>query len=104
MFNYNLSVINDMFDPGTALLYDSSNSNIKIFCNSIEDFLWNPSDFSSDVIFENLCFLWIVFIKSVFQVPPQKIIKRLRSGEWADQGLLVRPEISLSPEKYCLRY
>ena len=56
-----------MFDPRTALLYDSSNSNIKISHNSDEHFLWNLSDFeSSDVVFENLCCLWIVSINSVF--------------------------------------
>ena len=64
-----------MFDPGTALLYDSSNSNIKISHSSDKHFLWNLSDFSSDVVFENLCCLWIVFINSVFQVPPQKIVR-----------------------------
>ena len=55
-----------MFDPRTALLYDSSNSNIKIAHNSDEHFLWNLSDFSSDVVFENLGCLWIVSINSVF--------------------------------------
>ena len=81
MFYYTFSVINDRFDPGITLLYDSSNSNIKIAHNCIEHFLWNLSDFSSDVVFENLCCLWIVFINSVFQVPPQKIVRGLRSGE-----------------------
>ena len=70
MFYYTFSVINDRFDPGTALLYVSSNSNIKIAHNCIEHFLWNLSGFSSDVVFENLCCLWIVFINSVFQVSP----------------------------------
>ena len=55
-----------MFDPGTALLYDSSNSNIKIAHSSDEHFLWNLSDFSSYVVFENLCCLWIGSINSVF--------------------------------------
>ena len=81
MFYCTFSVINDRFDPGTMLLYDSSSSNIKIAHNWIEHFLWNLSDFSSDVVFENLCCLWIVFINSVFQVPPQKIVRGLRSGE-----------------------
>ena len=81
MSYYTFLVINDMFDPSTTPLYDSSNSNIKIVHNSIEHFFQNPSDFSSDVVFENLCCLWIVFINSVFQVPPQKIVRGLRSGE-----------------------
>ena len=50
----------------------SSNSNIKIVHNSIEHFLWNPSDFSSDDV---LSCLWIVFTNSFFQVPPQKIVR-----------------------------
>ena len=57
-----------------ALWQHSSNSNIKIVHNSIEYFSWNLSDlFSDDVLF---C-LWIVFINSVFQVPPQKIARRV---------------------------
>ena len=75
MFYYTFLVINGMFYPSTPLLYDSSNSNIKIVYKSIEHFLWNLSDFYSDVVFENLCCLWIVFISSVFQVPPQKIVR-----------------------------
>ena len=66
-----------------------SNSNIKVVHNSTEHFLWNLSDFSSDVVFENLCCLWIVFINSVFQVPPQKIVRggwdlgnRMARGYW----------------------
>ena len=37
----------------------------------------NPSDFYSDVIFDNLCCLWIVLINSFFQVVPQKIVRRV---------------------------
>ena len=57
-----------------AVWQHSSNSNIKIVYNSIEHFLWNPSDFSSDDV---LSCLWIVFTNSVFQVPPQKIVRRV---------------------------
>ena len=53
----------------------SAYSQLVLIHNSIEHFLWNPSDFSSDVVFEKLCCLWIVFINSVFQVPPQKIVR-----------------------------
>ena len=49
-----------------AVWQHSSNSNIKIVHNSIEHFLWNPSDFSPDDV---LSCLWIVFTNSVFQVP-----------------------------------
>ena len=57
-----------------AVWQHSSNSNIKIVHNSIEHFLWNPSDFFSDDV---LSCLWIVFTNSVFQVPPQKIVRRV---------------------------
>ena len=75
-----------MFDPGTAPLYDSSTSNIKIAHNSFEHFLCNSSDFFSDVVFENLCCLWIVFRNSVFQVASQKIVRRVEIWEigWSE--------------------
>ena len=57
-----------------AVWQHSSNSNIKIVHNSVEHFLWNPSDFSSDDV---LSCLWIVFTNSVFQVPSQKIVRRV---------------------------
>ena len=52
----------------------NTNSNIKIVHNSIEHFLWNSSDFFSDDV---LSCLWVVFTNSVFQVPPQKIVRRV---------------------------
>ena len=52
--------------------HHSSNSNTEIVHNSVEHFLWNLSDFSSDDV---LSCLWIVFTISVFQVPPQKIVR-----------------------------
>ena len=57
-----------------AVWQQSSNSNVKIVDNSFEHFLWNPSNFSSDDV---LSCLWIVFTNSVFQVPPQKIVRRV---------------------------
>ena len=57
-----------------AVWQHSSNSNLNIVHNSIEHFLWNSSDFSSDDVL--LC-LWIIFKNSVFLVPPQKIISRV---------------------------
>ena len=57
-----------------AVWQHSSNSNIKIVHNSIEHFLWNLSDLFFDDV---LCCLWIVFTKSVFEVPPQKIVRRV---------------------------
>ena len=73
MFYYTFSVINTMFVPCTALLYEL-NSNNEIVHNSTEHFLYNPSDFFSDDV---LSCLWIVFTNSVFQVPPQKIVRRV---------------------------
>ena len=57
-----------------AVWQHSSNSSIKIVYNSIEHFLWNSSDFFSDDV---LSCLWVVFTNSVFQVPSQKIIRRV---------------------------
>ena len=67
-----------------AFWQHSSNLNIKIVHNSIEHFLWNPSDFFSDDV---LSCLWIVFTNSVFQLPPQKIVRWfeiLARGYWVD--------------------
>ena len=52
-----------------AVWQHSSNSNSKIVDNSIEHLLWNPSDFCSNDV---LSCLWIIFINSIFQVPPKK--------------------------------
>ena len=57
-----------------AVWQHSSNSNVKIVYNSVEHFLWNPSDFFSDDV--PSC-LWIVFTNSFFQIPPQKIVRQV---------------------------
>ena len=57
-----------------AVWQHSSNSNNKIVHNSIEYFLWNQSDLFFDDV---LSCLWINFTNSVFQVPPQKIVRRM---------------------------
>ena len=69
----------------TAVWKHSRNSNIKTVHNSIEHFLWNPSDFSSD---DFLACLWIVFANSVFQVPPQKIVWRVEILEIGWPGVI----------------
>ena len=77
IFYNTFSVINTMFVRSmhcAAVWQHSSNSNTKIVHNSIEHFLWNLSDFFSDDV---LSCLWIVFTNSVFQVPPQKIVRRV---------------------------
>ena len=57
-----------------AVWQDSNNSDNKIVHSSIEHFLCNLSDsFSDDV----LSCLWIVFTNSVFQIPPQKIVRQV---------------------------
>ena len=63
----------------------SNNLNIKIDHNSVEHFLWNPSDFSSDDV---LSCLWIAFTNSVFQVPPQKIVRRVEILEIGWLGVI----------------
>ena len=57
-----------------AVWQHSSNSNIKTVHNSIEHFLWNQSDCSSDDV---LSCLWILSTNSVFQVTPPKIVRRV---------------------------
>ena len=76
MFYYTFSVINVMFVPCTALLYDSKAATwtLKLSTTLLTKFLWNPYDFSSDDV---LSCLWIVFTNSFFQVPPQKIVRRV---------------------------
>ena len=73
---------------GVAVWQHSSNSNIKIVRNSIEHFLWNPSDFSPDDVFS--C-LWILFTNSFFQVTPSEnshvgwgLGNRMARGYWFD--------------------
>ena len=74
-----------------ALCQHSINSNIKIVHNSIEHFLWNSPDFFSDDV---LSCLWIVFRNSVFQVRPQKIVRRVETLgiEWPGVISLTRNE------------
>ena len=79
----------------------SSNSNNKIVHNSIEHFLCNPFDFFSDDV---LSCLWIVFTSSIFQVPPQKIVRQVEILGIRWPGLLVLREMSLVHRKLCLRY
>ena len=73
---------------GVAVWQHSSNSNIKIVHNSIEHFLWNPSDFSPDDVFS--C-LRILFTNSFFQVTPSEnshvgwgLGNRMARGYWFD--------------------
>ena len=63
--------------------------------------MWNPSDISSDDV---LSCLWIVFIKSVFQVSLQKIVRRfeiLRIGWPGFIGLMRNESV---PWEVMLRY
>ena len=86
LFYCTFSVINTIFVPCTTLLYDSTAATrTSKLSRTIEHFLWNPPDFSSDDV---LSCLWIVFTNSVFQVPPQKIVRRFEilGIEWP--GLL----------------
>ena len=76
MFCYTFSVINTLFVSCTALLYDStvttrtlklSATLLSISCGI------RLISFSDEV----LSCLWIVFTNSIFQVPPQKIVRRV---------------------------
>ena len=76
MFDDLFSVINTMFVPCPALLDDStvatrtlkfSTTLLSISCGI------RLISFSDDV----LSCLWIVFTNSVFQIPPQKIVRRV---------------------------
>ena len=84
-----------------AVWQHSSNSNIKIVYNSIEHFLWNSSDFFSDDV---LSCLWIVFTNSVFQVPPQKIVRWVEILGIGWLRVVGLTQMSLSHGKLCLRY
>ena len=75
MFDYTFSVINTMFVPCTVW-QQGSNSNITIVCNSIEHFLWISSDFFFWYV---LSCLRVVFTNSIFQVHPQKIVRRVET-------------------------
>ena len=76
MFYYTLTVINTLFVSCTALLYDSTvtTRTLKLSATllsiSCEIRLISFSD-------EVLSCLWIVFTNSTFQVPPQKIVRRV---------------------------
>ena len=76
MFYYTFSVINTMFVPCTALLYDSTVTtrtlNLSATLLSISCGIRLIS-FSDEV----LSCLWIVFTNSIFQVTPQKIVRRV---------------------------
>ena len=75
MFYYTFSVINNVRSIHCAAVWQhSSNSNIKIVRSFIEHFLWNQSDLYFD---DALSCLWINFTNSVFQVPPQKIVRQV---------------------------
>ena len=90
MFYYTFSVINVMFVPCTALLYDSKAATwtLKLSTTLLTKFLWNPYDFSSDDV---LSCLWIVFTNSFFQVPPLEngqagwdLGNKMARGYWFD--------------------
>ena len=74
MFYYTFSVINTLFVPCTALLYDSTVTTQTL---KLSPTLLGIScgirliTFSDDL----LSFLPIVFTNSIFQVPPQKIVR-----------------------------
>ena len=81
MFYYTFSVINTMFVPCTA--QHSSNLNIKIFTILLS--ISCGISLISLLIIVFSC-LWIVFTNSVFQIPLQKIVRRVEI--LGDRGLM----------------
>ena len=79
MIYYAFSVINTMFVPCTTLLYDSTavTRTIKLAITLLS--MSCTICLISFLMMSSL--VWIVFTNSVFQVPPQKIVRRLRSLE-----------------------
>ena len=71
MIYYTFSVINTMFVPCTALLYDSTAATGTIKLSTTLLSISCAVRLISFLIMSSL--VWIVFTNSVFQVPPQKI-------------------------------
>ena len=84
MFYYTFSVINTMFVPCTALLNDSTAATRTLKLFTILLSISCGINLISLLIIVLSC-LWIVFTNSVFQVPPQKIVRRVEILE--DRGL-----------------
>ena len=104
IFFYTFSVINTMFVPCTPAVWQHSNNwTIKVVHNSIEHFLCNPSDLFSDDV---LSCLRIVFTNSVFQVPPQKIVRwvEILGIGWPGVISLMQNESVSWEVMLCLRY
>ena len=80
MFYYTLSVINSMFVPWTLLLHDSTAATEALKLSTILLSISCGIRLISFLMMSSLSCLWIVFTKSVFQVPLQKI-GGLRSWE-----------------------
>ena len=76
MFYYTFSVINTMSVPCTALLYDSTAATRTLKLFTILLSIYFGINLISHLIIVLFC-LWIVFTNSVFQVPPQKIVRRV---------------------------
>ena len=103
MFYYTFSVINTMFIPCTALLYDStaatrilklSTTLLSIFCGiRVISFL---------MMFSLVCRLFSQ--TPYFRYPLRKQSGGLRSWEQDGQGLSVLRKMSLSHGKLCLKY
>ena len=74
MFYYTFSVINTMFVPCTTLLHDSTAATRTLKLFTILLSISCGISLISLLIIVLSC-LWIVFTNSVFQVPPQKIVK-----------------------------
>ena len=67
-----INIINNMLNPSTTLLNDSSDPNVEILHNSVQHFSRNPSDFSLNVFFQCLSCLWVIWYSLSFRYPQRK--------------------------------
>ena len=77
MFYYTFSVINSMFVPWTQLLYDSTAATQALKLSTTLLSISCGIRLISFLMMSSLSCLSIVFTRSVFQVPPQKIVRRV---------------------------
>ena len=88
MFYYAFSLINTMFVPCTSLLYDSTASTQTLKLSTTLLSISCGIRLISFPIMSSLSCLWIVFTNSVFQVPSQKIGKRVEILEIGWSGVI----------------
>ena len=92
MFYYTFSVINTMFIPCTTLLYNSTAATRTLkLSTTLLSICFGIHLISLHFSFGILSCLWIVFTNSVFQLPRQKLVRRVEILwiKWPGQELPV---------------